>query len=94
MQDGDLDQGCKHATFECDDVTRRAHVSRKQRAAGYRTERPLIGCFVPPAKGGTRRGRSNPSVSSSRFSVGRDFIPDALTNRLIDLKVHSSALFF
>ena len=37
--------------FECDDVIRRAHVSRKrERAAGCCIERSLMGCFVasPP----------------------------------------------
>lgn len=34
--------------FECDDVIRRERMSAEStRAAGYRTERPLMGCFVP-----------------------------------------------
>ena len=52
---------------ECNDVVSRAGRQQKQRAAGYRTERSLLGCFVLPSKG----GRLNPAVPSSRFSVGR-----------------------
>ena len=32
---------------ECDDGIKRAHVSRKQRAAGYRPERSLLDCVAP-----------------------------------------------
>ena len=51
---------------ECDDVIRRAHVSRRAHAAGYRTKRSQMDCVVPSSK----RGRSNPSVSS-RLSVAK-----------------------
>ena len=33
---------------ECNDVIRRAHVSRNARAAGYRTDRSRMGCFGFP----------------------------------------------
>ena len=34
--------------FECDDVIRRAHVSKKQRAAGHCIERSRMGLRYPP----------------------------------------------
>ncbi len=40
-------------------------------AEGYRIERSLMDCVAPVRR---RGGRSNPSVSSSRFSVGRVFL--------------------
>ena len=50
---------------ECGDVITSTHVSRSGgQQAGYRIERALM-------EGG--KGGSNPSASSSRFSVGRDF---------------------
>ena len=59
---------CEHVSLsECDDVTRRAHVSRKRELQGT----------VLRSHWGTKQSiqekgeRSNPSVSSSRFSVAK-----------------------
>ena len=54
------------AAFECDDVIRRAPVSRNRGVASYRIEMSTARSLVD-----RKGGRSNPPVSSSRFSVAR-----------------------
>ena len=46
---------------------------QKARAAGYCTERSLVGCFVLPSK----EGRRNPAASSSRCLTGRAWCVEA-----------------
>ena len=68
---------------ECDDVIRRAHVSRSR---GLPHREGTDGLRRPPLEG----GRRNSSVSSSRISVGRfpSFTGRASEEGLLDLECH------
>ena len=54
--------------FVCNDVIRRAHVSRNTEQQATALRGHTAGLLRPPL---TKGGRSNPSVSSSMFSLGR-----------------------
>ena len=59
------------SAFRCDDVIRRAHVSRKKRGAGCCTEMSRMYCLLNRGGGAVEASHL---VSPSRFTGGRGFL--------------------